>query len=103
MKAEVETVVGTVKVETWWRSKEILLNIASVATAVGTLALTNLSMLGLAPATAFYVMVVLTLVVNVSNIVLRRLSNSIVDSKPVVVEAKHVEAAQKADAGVEVR
>lgn len=55
----------------WYSSRTMWLNIASMATALGTLALANLSLLGLPDYALFWWMLGLTLVVNVCNLYLR--------------------------------
>jgi hypothetical protein len=54
-----------------YSSRTIWLNIASIATTLATLALANLSLLGLPDFALFWWMLGLTLVVNVCNIYLR--------------------------------
>jgi len=55
----------------WYKSRTLWLNIASIITTLGTLALGQLQLLGLPDGQLFWWMLVLTLVVNVGNIVLR--------------------------------
>lgn len=55
----------------WYSSRTMWLNIASIATTLCTLALSNLQMLGLPDFALFWWMLGLTLVVNVCNIYLR--------------------------------
>lgn len=55
----------------WFSSRTMWLNIASIVTAIATLALANLTMLGLPDYALFWWMLGLTLIVNVCNIYLR--------------------------------
>lgn len=55
----------------WTASRTMWLNIASIITAIATLALSNLSLLGLPDYALFWWMLGLTLIVNVCNIYLR--------------------------------
>lgn len=55
----------------WYKSRTLWLNIASIITTLGTLALGQLQLLGLPDGQLFWWMLILTLVVNVGNIVLR--------------------------------
>ena len=55
----------------WTQSRTLWLNIASIVTTLATLALSNLSLLGLPDYALFWWMLGLTLVVNVCNIYLR--------------------------------
>ena len=55
----------------WYKSRTLWLNIASIITTVGTLALGQLQLLGLPDGQLFWWMLILTLIVNVGNIVLR--------------------------------
>lgn len=58
-------------VKPWYASRTLWLNIASIVTTLATLGLSNLSLLGLPDYALFWWMLGLTLVVNISNIVLR--------------------------------
>lgn len=55
----------------WYQSRTLWLNIASIATTLCTLALSNLKLLGLPDFALFWWMLGLTLIVNVCNIYLR--------------------------------
>ena len=55
----------------WYKSRTLWLNIASIVTTLATLALGQLQLLGLPDGQLFWWMLILTLVVNVGNIVLR--------------------------------
>jgi hypothetical protein len=55
----------------WTQSRTLWLNIASIVTTLATLALANLTLLGLPDYALFWWMLGLTLVVNVCNIYLR--------------------------------
>ena len=55
----------------WYKSRTLWLNIASIITTLGTLALGQLQLLGLPDGQLFWWMLILTLIVNVGNIVLR--------------------------------
>lgn len=77
-----------VQVKRWFHSKEVWLNIASAVTAAATLALSQLSTLGLSPGRLFFWSLALTFVVNIGNIFLRLKSNSVVGSKEQVEAVK---------------
>ena len=55
----------------WTQSRTLWLNIASIVTTIATLALSNLTLLGLPDYALFWWMLGLTLIVNVCNIYLR--------------------------------
>lgn len=55
----------------WYSSRTLWLNIASIVTTLATLALSNLTLLGLPDYALFWWMLGLTLIVNVCNIYLR--------------------------------
>jgi hypothetical protein len=55
----------------WYKSRTLWLNIASIVTTLATLALGQLQLLGLPDGQLFWWMLILTLIVNVGNIVLR--------------------------------
>ena len=55
----------------WYKSRTLWLNIASIVNTLATLALGQLQLLGLPDGQLFWWMLILTLVVNVGNIVLR--------------------------------
>lgn len=55
----------------WYKSRTLWLNIASIITTLSTLALGQLQLLGLPDGQLFWWMLILTLIVNVGNIVLR--------------------------------
>lgn len=55
----------------WTQSRTLWLNIASIVTTLATLALSNLTLLGLPDYALFWWMLGLTLIVNVCNIYLR--------------------------------
>lgn len=62
---------GLEEMKVWYKSRTMWLNIASLLTTSATLALGQLQLLGLPDAHLFWWMLVLTLAVNVGNIVLR--------------------------------
>lgn len=55
----------------WYKSRVLWLNISSIVTTLATLALGQLQLLGLPDGQLFWWMLILTLIVNVGNIVLR--------------------------------
>lgn len=70
-----------VEVKRWFASREVWFNVISVLTVMATLALSQLNMLGLSPASLFYWSLALTGVVNVGNIVLRLRSTAVIGTK----------------------
>lgn len=76
----------TITVQRWYHNPEIWLNIASLVSTIATLAVAQLQLLGLTGATLFYVTIGLTAAVNVANIVVKRLTATIV-ATPKMIEA----------------
>lgn len=73
----------------WYSSRTMWLNLASIATTLCTLALANLSMLGLPDFALFWWMLGLTLVVNVCNIYLRLDTKEAIGNPPDEFKGEH--------------
>lgn len=73
----------------WYRSRTLWLNLASIATTLCTLALSNIQMLGLPDFALFWWMLGLTLVVNVCNIYLRLDTKEAIGNQPDEFKGEH--------------